>query len=396
MKVDKPMKIVSVKATPIWQTVNPRLAIISAAGKHPESHYVLVTVNTDDGLTGYGEAAVVPVWSGETQAGAEQIVREVFAPLLQGANPLHVGLLTQSMDRVVIGNPFVKAAIEMALLDVAARALNIPVHALLGGPRRPLEIGLKFSIGAFPPPEAARLARHAMEIGLRAVKVKVGLDVAEDIARVESVRSEVGENFRVAVDANGGWTEADARRALPHLERLKVNALEQPLRRGDFRGCAHLRRHTSIPIMLDESIFTAQDALEAIRADACDLISIYPGKNGGILRSFQIAQMAAAAGLQCTLGSNLEMDLGTAAMLHLAVAVPELATAVDHDIIGPLYYEQHFTRTPIRFRNGCAVLPEGPGLGVAAELSQEGATLHADESHRSSASQEPRRAAAIG
>ena len=92
--------------------------------------------------------------------------------------------------------------------------------------------------------------------------------------------------------------------------------------------------------MLDESIFTPRDALEAIREDACDLISIYPGKNSGILRSLEIAQMAAAAGLQCTIGSNLEMDLGTAAMLHLAVAVPQLSTAVDHDIIGPLYYEQ--------------------------------------------------------
>jgi L-alanine-DL-glutamate epimerase-like enolase superfamily enzyme len=130
-----------------------------------------------------------------------------------------------------------------------------------------------------------------------------------------------------------------------------------------------LRNQTSIPIMLDESIFTRQDALEAIRTDACDLISIYPGKNGGILRSLEIAQMAAAAGVQCTIGSNLEMDLGTAAMLHLAVATPDLAISVDHDIIGPLYYEQHSTGTPIRFQNGCAILPEGPGLGVVPKLA---------------------------
>ncbi|PYU76550.1 MAG: mandelate racemase/muconate lactonizing protein, partial [Acidobacteria bacterium] len=94
----------------------------------------------------------------------------------------------------------------------------------------------------------------------------------------------------------------------PYLERLNVNAIEQPLRRGDFQGCLRLRRRTSIPIMLDESVFTRQDAMEAIRANACDLISIYPGKNGGILRSLEIAEMAATAGLQCTIGSNLEMD----------------------------------------------------------------------------------------
>jgi L-alanine-DL-glutamate epimerase-like enolase superfamily enzyme len=358
------MKIVAIEATPIRQTVNPKLAIVSAAGKHPESNYVLVRIRAEEGHTGYGEATVVPVWSGETSASAEAIVRDIFAPLLVGADPLEFGRLMETVEGSVIANPFTKAAVEMALLDVAAKLLKVPVHVLLGGSRRAPEIPLKFSIGAFSPKEAARVARHAVALGLRAVKVKVGLDVGGDIARVEAVRSEVGEDFRVAVDANGGWTEADARRAIPSLERLHVNALEQPLRRGDFLGCARLRQQTGIPLMLDESIFTPQDALVAIREHACDLISIYPGKNGGMLRSLQIAQMAANAGLQCIIGSNLEMDLGTAAMLHTAVAVPQLASSVDHDIIGPLYYERHDTQTPIRYRNGCAVLPDGPGLGV--------------------------------
>lgn len=364
------MNISSVEAIPIWQVVNPQLAIISAAGKHPESHYVAVQIHTDSGLTGYGEGTVAPAWSGETQVGAIHIVRQIFAPLLVGQDPLGIAHLMRLLDRMVYGNPFIKAAVEMALLDIAARSFDVPVHILLGGARRAPEIGLKFSIGAFAPKEAARVASHAMEIGLKAVKVKVGLGVTEDIARVEAVRSTVGQSIRVAVDGNGGWTESDARRAIPHLERLNVNAIEQPLRRGDFRECARLRQRTSIPIMLDESIFTPQDALEAIRLEACDLISVYPGKNGGILRSLEIARMATAAGIECTIGSNLEMDLGSAAMLHLAVAMPGLAESVDHDIIGPLYYEKHFTNDPIQFHNGRAVVPSGPGLGVDIDLSQ--------------------------
>lgn len=363
------MKITAVEAFPVSQVVNPKLAIISAAGKHPESHYVVSKITSDEGLAGYGEATVTPGWSGETQASALHMVREIFAPLLLGEDPLHISHLAALMDRIVIANPFIKAAIEMALIDLASRSLDLPAHIILGGPRRAPKIGLKFSIGAFTPAEAARVARHALEIGLHAVKVKVGLDVTGDIARVEAVRNAVGENFRVGVDGNGGWTESDTRLAIPHLERLNVNAIEQPLRRGDFRGCARLRQRTSIPIMLDESIFTRQDALEAIREDACDLISIYPGKNGGMLRSLEIAQMAATAGLQCIIGSNLEMDLGSAAMLHLAIAIPNLAESVDHDIIGPLYYEQHFTKTPIQFRDGAAILPEGPGLGLIPDLS---------------------------
>jgi muconate cycloisomerase len=268
------------------------------------------------------------------------------------------------MDRVLQVNSFTKAAVEMALLDMVGKKLGVPVYVLMGGARRSPEIRLRFSIGAFQPADAARVALAAIEKGVRAVKVKVGLDPASDIARVSAVRSAVGEGFRLAVDANCGWNESDTLWAIPHLERLGVNAIEQPLPRREFRGCARLRKRTNIPIMLDESIFTRQDALEAIRQEACDLINIYPGKNGGILRSLEIAQLAATAGLRCTIGSNLEMDLGTAAMLQLAIAMPALATEVDHDAIGPLYYDQHFTRPNIRYANGCAIVPEGPGLGV--------------------------------
>jgi L-alanine-DL-glutamate epimerase-like enolase superfamily enzyme len=360
------MKITQVEVRKLSQIVNPKLAIVSAAGTHPESHYLTVRIHTDDGVSGNGEATVAPAWSGENQATAAALIEGLLSRLLVGLDPMSTNYLLDQMDRFLIANPFTKAALEMALLDLRGRVLGQPVAMLLGGARREGRIPLKFSIGAFSPKEAARVARHAASIGLKAVKVKVGLTVEEDIARVQAVRSELGSGFRVAVDANSGWTEADAVRALASLESLNVNALEQPLRRGDFRGCYRLRQRTSIPLMLDESVFTRQDAMEAIRTDACDFISIYPGKNGGVTRSMEIAQMAAAAGIECTIGSNLEMDVATAAMLHLAVAIPNLATTVDHDIIGPLYYPSPTAERPIAYRDGCALLPEGPGLGVTA------------------------------
>jgi L-alanine-DL-glutamate epimerase-like enolase superfamily enzyme len=365
------MKITTVNAIPTSLVVNPKLAIVSAAGTHPESHYLAIAIYTDEGLVGHGEATVAPAWSGENQGTALVLIRQMLSAALVGADPMQTNVLVDRMDRMLIGNPFTKAALEMALLDLKGKILGLPVHMLLGGARRTGKIPLKFSIGAFSTKEAVRIARHAADLGLRAAKVKVGLAVEEDIARVQAVRSEMGDDFRLAVDANSGWTEADAVRALPALERLGVNALEQPLRRGDFRGCYRLRQRTHIPLMLDESVFTRQDAMEAIRADACDFISIYPGKNGGILKSMEIAQMAAAAGIECTIGSNLEMDLGTAAMLHLAVAMPNLAATVDHDIIGPLYYLEHLTQRPIRFEKGCAILPEGNGLGLEIQQKQE-------------------------
>jgi muconate cycloisomerase len=344
--------------------VRPQFAIVSAAGSQPESHFAVVEIQADDGTVGYGEASVVPVWSGETQCGAQHAIETIVAPALIGRDPLHIAALADEMDRLLAGNPFTKAGVEMALLDLAGRLLNVPVATLIGGPLRTLEIPLKFSIGAMPADRAAEVALAAAAMGLRAVKVKVGLDLKTDIERVRAVRSALGDQFNIGVDANGGWTENDAINAIPYLERLRVNVFEQPLARGDFRGCARLRHRTAIPIMIDEGIFTRREALEAIRLEACDLISIYPGKNGGIRRSLEIAQLVAIAGLKCVIGSNLETDLGSAAMLHLAVAAPALSTSVYHDIIGPLYYERRLSHPAITFRNGCAVLPDGPGLGV--------------------------------
>lgn len=361
------MKITSIEARPVSLVVNPALAIVSAAGTHPESHYVVIHIHTDEGVTGIGEATLAPVWSGESQGGALHAIERILTPVLKSKDPMRVREIMAAVDRALIGNPFTKAAVEMALLDLTGKALGVPVSQLLGGAQRSPAIPLKFSIGAFAPKEAARIAQHAAEIGLKAVKVKVGLDVRSDIERVEAVRSTLGEGFQIGVDANAGWTESDATRAIVPLERLRVNAFEQPLWRGEFRGCARLRRKTSIPIMLDESIFTPQDAMEAIREECCDLISVYPGKNGGILRSMEIAQMAATAGIECIIGSNLEMDLGSAAMLQLAVSMPALCGAVNHDIIGPLYYQQHLTKQPIEYAKGCALVPQGTGLGVELE-----------------------------
>jgi len=357
------MKITEVKAFPVSILLNPDLAIVSSIDARRASHYAIVRIRTDTGLTGVGEATATPCWSGEFQAGALAAINEILGPLLVGRDPQQVTLLLAEMDRALLDNFFSKAAIEMALLDLCGKSLAVPVHSLLGGAYRAPAIPLRFSIGAFSPSGAARVAEKAMELGLKAVKVKVGMAIGQDLERVAAVRKALGEKVPVGVDANGGWNENEAVSALPVLERLGVNVIEQPLRRGEFRGTARLRQRTRIPIMLDESVFTPQDAWEALRCDSCDIISIYPGKNGGIRRSLEIAQIAAAADVECTIGSNLEWAIGSAAMLHLAVAAPNLSTTIAHDIIGPLYHTEEFGGT-ISLKDGCAELPVGPGLGV--------------------------------
>src|SRR5512147_1030469 len=155
------MKITEVEVIPVSQVVRRDLAIISAAGTHPESHYLFVAIRTDGDFSGFGEATLAPAWCGENQGTAAHLISHLLAPLLVGKDPLDFNALVDSMDRFLIGNPFTKAALEMALLDLSGKIHQVPCHVLLGGARRVPAIHLKFSIGAFSPREAARVARHA-------------------------------------------------------------------------------------------------------------------------------------------------------------------------------------------------------------------------------------------
>jgi muconate cycloisomerase len=359
------MRIESITARPITLDVNPDIFIRSSLGMHRKSPYVLVTVRTSEGIEGYGEATVMPRWSGETQQSAMAAIDGIFAESLEGVDVCDGNEALSIMDSQMHGNPFTKAAVEMAMIDAWGKTLGVPAWKLLGGRRRDLGIALKISIGAFTPDEAARRVMLAQDRGFKACKVKVGIDVKTDLERVAAVRQAVGSSFPVGVDSNGGWSESEAVSALTGLEKLGVNMIEQPLARWDFRGTARLRKRTAIPIMIDEGIFSAADAMQAIHEESCDIISIYPGKNGGIRRSIEIAELAHNAGLECVIGSNLELDLATSAMLQVAVTIPNLSIRVNHDIIGPFYYLDRITTPQIRIEDGIAWAPDGPGLGLA-------------------------------
>jgi L-alanine-DL-glutamate epimerase-like enolase superfamily enzyme len=362
------MKITAVQVEPISGDVHRDLAIISSLGEHMRGQYVLVRVADDSGRQGLGEASVTSVWSGETQAGTIAMIREVFAPAVVGADPFDVEWLSRRLDRIAFANSFAKGAMEMALLDLQGQALGVPVYRLLGGKEGGSEgIRLKFVVGAVEPDLAAQRARRMVEKGWRAIKVKVGRHPhpRADVERLRAVREAIGPNTWLSVDANGGYTVAEAVWVAPYLEKLDVVLFEQPTRRGDHAAMAAVRRRSGIPIMADESVFTPQDALAVIHAEAADVLSLYPGKHGGIRATQQIAKIAEAAGIPCTIGSNLEREVATAAMAHVTVCTANIqCERFPGDLIGPVYYEQPLSETPLRYQADRLWVPESPGLGV--------------------------------
>ena len=369
------MSILSVSAEPILGHVRPDIAIVSSLGAHVVGQYVLVRIADDTGCIGLGEASVTSVWSGETQAGAIALVREVLAPLLLGADPFDTEWLERRMERAAFGNSFTKAAIEMALLDLQGHILGQPVFKVLGGRDASLADGqrgirLKFVVGAVEPELAGERARRMVERGWRAIKVKVGRHdhPRVDVERLRAVREAIGPDVFLSVDANGGYTVDQAVWAASRFEKLDMALFEQPTRRGDHTAMAEVRRRSGIPIMADESVFTLRDALEVIRAGAADVLSLYPGKHGGIRPMQAIARLAEAAGLPCTIGSNLEREVATAAMAHVTIATPNVqCECFPGDLIGPVYFEQPLSCQPLRYEADRLFVPEGPGLGVSVE-----------------------------
>ena len=358
------MIITRVHCHPVTLAVRPEYLIVSSAGAHVVSRYVFVRIETDQGLTGWGEATVVPQWSGETQGGATALIQDYFAAMLKGQDPEDYEALVARMDGIV-DNPFTKAGLEMALLDLVGQKQKLPLYELLGGAKHPLQIPIKFSIGLREPEDTSAIAVGKVKQGFTAIKLKVGPDTEKDYRRVQAVREAVGPKIRLNVDVNGGWTVEQAIREIARYEEFKLEYVEQPTPRWDIDGMARVRRASALPIMADESVFTVWQAEQVIAKKAADLISVYPGKNGGVLKARRICQLAEEAGIICHLGSNLEWDIGCSAMCHLAAACPAVrAELFPVDILGPLYYAVHPTGKAIAFQNGTVTVPTGPGLGL--------------------------------
>src|SRR5262249_44530741 len=159
-------------------------------------------------------------------------------------------------------------------------------------------------------------ARELVAAGFDTIKVKVGTDVHKDVERVRAVRHAIGTGATLVIDANCGYDAPTAIAVAHELDDCNLALFEQPTPRGDFEALAEVRRAIRAQVMADDICFDFADAVECIRHRACDVISVYPGKNGGIAKSKRIVDHAGLHGVACTIGSNLELDIASAAMCH--------------------------------------------------------------------------------
>ena len=362
------MKIARIETYPVEIPVKPERRMISSLGQHTVSRYLLVRVVTDAGIEGAGEATVIPRWSGETVWGARALVERVLAPAVMGCDPADTAELDRRMDGACIHNWFAKAAIEMACWDIRGKAEGKPVYELLGGAVRPLAIRSRYSMGAYEPARARARAQELVAAGFTTIKVKVGRDPAADVERVRVVREAIGPDIALTIDANCGWEVETALRAIREMASCNLALVEQPTPDGDYAALARVRRETNVPVMADDICFNLVHARELVRNGCCDVISVYPGKNGGIRKALAIVDFAAASGVACSIGSNLALDVATAAMAHLVVAAQNMQVEkYPGDLLGADYHEVRVAKNPVSIEGPITSITDRPGLGVEVD-----------------------------
>src|SRR6266568_2431071 len=217
-------------------------------------NFVFVRLETGDGLVGWGEAACLggPTWSEESSESVSATIERYIAPWLVGREAGEIEPLSRELARRVQGNPFARAAVEMALWDLNGKALGVPVHRLLGGRVRD-RVPLSWSLAVESPEAEIAEAREKVAGGHRIFKIKTAAHpVAHDVDRVRRLREAVGPDISLRVDANQGWDRATALQAIRALEPFHLDFVEQPVPRWDFEGMAEISRRVNVPIMADE------------------------------------------------------------------------------------------------------------------------------------------------
>jgi L-alanine-DL-glutamate epimerase-like enolase superfamily enzyme len=326
-----------------------------------EAESLFVRVDTDADVCGWGETSPISQITGDTQAISLAAAADL-AKLLLGKDPLDIEGRVAEMGRFMAFNSGVRSAFDMALYDLAGKVARLPLYALLGGGKRPLETDQ--TIGLDEPQAMAEKAAALERTGVPAIKVKLGTTAEADLQRVARIREAVRRELPLRIDANQGWDFPTAVRVLSRLQSAGIEYCEQPLARWDLDSFRRLRERVSIPIMADESVFDHHDAFRLVASGCCDYLNIKLAKSGGIHTALKISAVAEASGSKCMLGCMMESRLGLTAAAHLAAARPNIRYL---DLDSHLQLKQDPIVGGGRWEGATITLPDDPGIGAAVD-----------------------------
>ncbi len=327
----------------------------------------LVRITASGGAIGLGNIDPSPGYSKETIEDNLHVLETKLAPLAIGMDPANIHRVLQKIDPAIDGFFDAKAAIEMACVDLAARACGVPVYTYLGGA---VKDTLLFNawIGILSPDAAAKETLTWQRRGFRSAKIKVGGGIEADRDRVAAVRAAVGPEFRLRIDANAGYDADTSIKLADMVAPSNVQWFEQPVPADDVAGMARVRRAANavgVAIMADESVLDHASLIRIIQANAADIVKVKVMKQGGFLNTRRMIATAEAAGIRCVVGHGFGLGINTMAEIMLAATSANVIDGLE--CVGPLKTADDIVTHKLDLGAGSIPLPAGPGLGVVLD-----------------------------
>lgn len=347
--------------TEIYRFSIPMIPFVIATGTMDFAQNVLIRIHTDTGIYGVGECSAFPMIVGETQETCLAMAK-VFAKILIGKDPLDI---PERMNDLMgyAHNGTIKSAFDMALFDISAKHAEQPLYQFLGGQNRIVETDM--TIGIDTPEIMANTALKYQEQGCNILKIKLGKNIKDDIERVKQIRQAIGDNIKIRLDANQGWSFDDALFGLGKLAEYDIEFCEQPMRTWYDDQLPELNLNSPVKIMADESCYNHHDARRLINSKSCEYLNIKFSKSGGILEAQKIHEIALQIGTKCMIGSMLESRIATSANLHFALSSPnvvffDLDTCLLGHLVDPAI-------GGVTYNGYLLEVPETPGIGADAD-----------------------------
>ncbi len=329
---------------------------------------VFVKVTCENGATGWGQSVPIPTWSYETVESAAVTIEKYLRPVLVGRDPFDIAGAHAAMNRAIApsfstGMPIAKAGLDLALHDLAGRLRNQSMPERWG--RKPLEkITLSWTVNPETLEETEKLVEEGRARGYRHFNVKIAPDPKFDLEMCRIVRKLAPDAFFWA-DANGGYDLATALSVAPKLAAIGVNVFEQPVAANRLTAFRELKKQGALPIIMDEGVVSSVELVEFIKLGLLDGVAIKPARTAGLWDARRQVEILLDSGLMF-LGSGLtDPDVALAAALQLYAAYQLKFPAA---LNGPQFLTGSYLSRPIEVKNGEAVVPAGPGLGVEVKL----------------------------
>ncbi|TXH21396.1 MAG: dipeptide epimerase [Chitinophagaceae bacterium] len=310
-------KIATIKSIHLYKLKIPlKQPFIISLGPIYDAESVVVRIETENGLVGWGENSPFLTINGES-VDTGIVVGKLFIPFLIGKNALDIADCVHVMDNIIYGNNSIKSAFDIALHDIAAQQNKLPLYMYLGGAIQK-EIQTDYTVSLNTPELMAQQAIEIRDQGFEVIKVKLGKNGKEDVKRIEAIRAAIGNDIPLRIDANQGWQVHEAIETLYALGKYNIQHAEEPIARWNYMHLPSIKLVSPIPIMCDESCYDINDLERLILLKACHKINIKLGKCGGLYKAMQMIKLAEKHNIPIQIGAFLESRLAMTAFVHLA------------------------------------------------------------------------------